>query len=96
MPPVVGRAGVQSKPRGGVSIGSMSEVPPGTDHAALVASIMAAVRYHHRSGKPHLGRRQAASSSAATTVTTSAQQTAQPAAAQSAAEPLKRVAAVAA
>ena len=65
VPPVASCAGVQSKPRGGVSIGSMSELPPGADHAALVASIMAAVRYHHRSGKPHLGRRQAASSSTA-------------------------------
>lgn len=31
-----------------------SVLPPGTDHRQLVDSIMAAVRYHHKLGRPHL------------------------------------------
>ena len=31
-----------------------SVLPPGTDHKALVEAIMAAVRYHHMLGRPHL------------------------------------------
>jgi len=31
-----------------------SVLPPGTDHRQLVESIMAAVRYHHKLGRPHL------------------------------------------
>ena len=31
-----------------------SVLPPGTDHKALVDAIMAAVRYHHLLGRPHL------------------------------------------
>ena len=31
-----------------------SVLPPGTYHKALVESIMAAVRYHHKLGRPHL------------------------------------------
>ena len=54
------RAGVQKSPAGDVSVSGMTALPPGTDHAALVASVMAAVRYYHRLGKPHLNSQRAA------------------------------------
>ena len=31
-----------------------TRLPPGTDHAKLVAQIMAFVRYHHKLGRPHV------------------------------------------
>ena len=37
-------AGAISKPCGDISVAGMTELPPGTDHAVLVASVMAAVR----------------------------------------------------
>ena len=48
-------AGAISKPCGDISVAGMTELPPGTDHAALVASVMAAVRgFTGYRGIPHL------------------------------------------
>ena len=47
-------AGAISKPCGDISVAGMTELPPGTDHAALVASVMATVRgYTGYRGVPH-------------------------------------------
>ena len=48
-------AGAISKPCGDISVAGMTELPPGTDHAVLVASVMAAVRgFSGYRGVPHL------------------------------------------
>jgi len=48
-------AGAISKPCGDISVAGMTELPPGTDHAVLVASVMAAVRgFTGYRGVPHL------------------------------------------
>ena len=49
------RAGAICKPCGDISVAGMTELPPGIDHAVLVASVMAAVRgFSGYRGVPHL------------------------------------------